>query len=128
MDTLIKLTNPAFKIEFAGKEYEVKKATLSQVSRYMLKLREVKEDPEQSVKLVSYGLYIILHTADPEITEDFVYENLPNVDPIDLLTKLGFIVPRSIPPIVPKTETLTSESSSAQSQIEPDGLQVKSGI
>ena len=104
MDSLLKLTNQPFQIEFNGKEYVVKKATLQQVARYFGQMQSLSKeegnDIEKGAKGIAYALYLILSPVDNTITEDYIIENLPNVNPNELLTTLGFLVPAPEKPIV----------------------------
>ena len=98
---LIKLSNPTFSIIFAEKEYQIRKATLADVAKYLIKIDEISKEnlisSVRDIRLISYCLYILLKKVDNEITEDFVYENCPgDIDGLDFLTMLGFINPEKI--------------------------------
>ena len=96
-DTLYQLVNPAFTFSFAGKEYQVKKANLEKAVLYQQKIKELKESQvfAMDLKLVAYCIYIVLKDVDPNITEDFVFQNTPaDIDIGDCLTMLGFMRPQ----------------------------------
>lgn len=112
MDSLIKLTNPSFQIEFDNKIYDVKKATLEQIVKYTIRLKENagSTDIEVYSRMVAYGVYLLLHEVDPSLTEEFIYKNLPAVDPLDLLSRLGFIkLPETGKTVAPEELIPTSQ-------------------
>lgn len=130
METLIKLTNPEFKIEFMGKDYVVRKANLGKVVQYMQRAKELNDaggaSIENGAKIVSYALWLILSACDPSLTEEAVYDNLPgDTEASELLAKLGFINPNRVVMGANPKPLPTSDQSSSTSQKEPDGDQTK---
>lgn len=131
--TLIKLTNPAFQVEYDGKEYSVRKANLEKVVQYIQRFDELKKvnDEAGETKILAYCFYLILKDEIPELTEDDVLKKIPgNLDIVDSLSMLGFINPEKA-----KTakqlqsgviNRLTTLDSSLPSQTKPDGAPVKS--
>lgn len=88
------LTNNEFDYPFAGKTYKVKKATLKQVIDFQRKQFEIanEKDPAGDLRMASYAIYVILHSIDPTITEDFVTDNAQgDMDFMDVIAKLGFM-------------------------------------
>lgn len=88
------MTNTEFDYPFAGKNYKVKKATLRQVIEFQRKQFEIaaKKDPAGDLMMASFAIYIILHSADATVTEDFVTDNAPgDMDFMDVIAKLGFM-------------------------------------
>lgn len=126
--SLLKLTNASFEIEFDGKPYTVRKASLEQVVKFMQRTEEYKKADvpmsQQWIKLTSYALSLVLTPLDPSLTEDFIASNIPgDCNAIEVLTTLGFINPARITPNpMPKS---TTEPSSPISPTEPDGLPAK---
>ena len=111
--SLLKLTNAPFEIEFNGKPYMVKKATLAQTALFMQKAEQMKTDKipayEQLLKLVVYCLYVILSPQDSSITEQFIEENIPgNINPLEILITLGFMNPKLAAPTPVVTEKSTT--------------------
>lgn len=93
-NSLVKMVNPTFTFEFAGKTYQVRKATLDKAVAYQQRVKELKSDAGQELLLVAYCIYLILKDYDAEITEKFVLENTPaDIDIIEVLTQLGFLSP-----------------------------------
>lgn len=90
--TLIKLVNPEFTIEFMGKEYTMRKATLDKSVQYK---ERIKNEPDiNDAQLIAVCLYIMLKDKITDLTEQIVMENTPaNIDAIDILEKMGFINP-----------------------------------
>lgn len=98
-DSLIKLTNPEFQIEFDGKEYMVRKANLDKVVQYFQKVQELQDakDPAGDFKIVSFCLFLLLKDKIPDLTQDIVAQNVPgDIDVIDTLATLGFINPEKV--------------------------------
>lgn len=132
-NTLIKLVNPKFNLEFAGKEYSVRKATLEKTVQYYQRIKELKDDPACDLKIIAYCIFLVLHdeVERPEITEEFVLNNTPgDIDLMETLTTLGFMNPKKME-IAQKIQgnvikALTTDSSSPSSQKEQDGLPEKS--
>ena len=97
--SLVKLLNPAFTFEFAGQSYQVKRANIEQVQQYQIKVAELGKNINvpsgvRDLDIASYATYLILHKNYPDVTEDYVKENLPgNIDIISHLADLGFIDP-----------------------------------
>jgi hypothetical protein len=133
MESLLKITNAPFQIEFMDKPYMVKKASLDQVIKFMKKMEDLrsKKTPnlESSISLVSYAMFISLSAVDPTITEEFVQTNMPGtVDATDVLTILGFITPKQATLTKAKVETSTTASSSPSSPSVQDGDPTKSPV
>jgi hypothetical protein len=116
--SLLRLVNPVFEFEFAGQKYSVKRANIEQVQRYQLKVTELgkKTDIPSSVRdldIVVYAVFIILQKNYPDVTEDFVKENLPgNVDVISVLSELGFIDPQKAEMVKKLQGKMLSDASS----------------
>lgn len=136
MDTLIKLTNPEFPLEFAGVTYNVRKANLDKVVKYMQRMEEYRASGEPATvtgpKIISYCVWLILSTVKPDLTEQEVYDNIPgDVDATQLLVQLGFLNPKRAEMGL-KTTTVVqkpapiSEPSLPLSPTEQDGTPTKS--
>jgi len=128
---LTSLLNPAFTFPFADKEYQVRKATISQVQQYQLKLEALSVDKTVSsasrdLEMAAYVVFLILNKADSTVTEDYVKENMPGgVDVLSLLGELGFIDPQKVAMVKKVQEGLISGSSSRTLPTEPVGPQTK---
>lgn len=128
---LLKLTNPKFQIEFDGKLYEVRKANLDKVVRYMQKIEDFrgngKPAAENMVELVTFCVWLILNEVDPSLTEAYIKENLTgDIDAAELLVNLGFLNPkRATVAEVAKAPLPTSDSSSPSSPKELGGVPEK---
>jgi hypothetical protein len=130
MSTLLKLTNASFEIEFNGKLYSVRKASLEQVIKFMQKAEDYKKDglpiTQSWIKLVSYALLLALSPQEPTLTEEFIASNIPgNCNAVDVLITLGFINPPPQTAPVVETRIPTTEPSSPSSPTGQDGLQKK---
>lgn len=97
-DTLIRLLNPQFGIEFMGKEYMVRKATLEKSSQFQTRVKELSGDPAMDTKMVSYAFYLLLKDSIPDLTEETVSQNIitSEIDPLGILVQLGFINPSKV--------------------------------
>jgi len=130
--TLVNLLNPSFPFPFADKEYMVKKANIEQVQQYQLKVEELSAKKDipvvvRDLDAVSYSVYLILHKADPTVTQDFVKENMPGgINIMQLLSELGFIDPQKAKMVMEMQEKLISGNSLRTLPTEQDGLQPKS--
>jgi hypothetical protein len=98
MDTsLLKLVNPEFDIEFMGKVYHLKKASLRKTMEYQIRAGELKNDPGSDAKLIAYAFYIMLKDQIPDLTEEIALDNVPgDSDAIEILVTLGFLSPSKI--------------------------------
>lgn len=131
--SLLKLTNAPFDIEFNGKTYSIRKASLTQFTQFAQRGEQYRVDKipfvEQWPRLVAYALFLLLSPVDNSLTEDFISQNIPSdTNPMEILTTLGFINPARVKTPVLGTEEPqkpTTEPSSPPSPTEPDGLQVK---
>ena len=127
--SLLKLTNAPFEIEFNGKPYMIRKASLEQVIKFMQRADEYKKANvpimESWIKLVSFALFILLSPTDNTLTEEFIASNIPgDCNPTDVLMTLGFI--RPVPTVAPSpSASQTTESSLPPSPTGQDGLQTK---
>ena len=130
--SLTSLLNPAFTFPFADGEYQVKKATISQVQQYQTKLESLTKDTTTSsayrdLEIAAYVVFLILNKADPTITEDYVKENMPGgIDILSLLGELGFIDPQKVELVKKLQQGLATGNSLPTSPIEPVGPQPKS--
>ena len=107
-NTLIKLVNPEFTIEFMGKEYRVRKATLDKSIQYQQRVKELKDDPGIDGKLSAAAIYIMLKSQIPDLTEQMVLENTPgDINPIDIAVSLGFLSPSRMSMVKAIQEKLT---------------------
>ena len=129
------LTNPEFTLQFAGKDYQVRKATLRQVAEYQQKVQELSKNPSPSndVEIVAFCLYTILTKADSNVTLDFIKDNVRgDIDVLEVLAMLGFMSPLQIEKTKLVQEAvqkkLTSANSSQKSLEEQDGLQTSSEV
>lgn len=133
-DSLIKLTNPPFNIEYKEKNYEVRKASLTKIVLYNARVQELAEkgvknsDPE----LLGYAFFLILKEAIPDLTEEDVMQNVPgDTEVVDTLIHLGFVNPTKAKTLLKlmmqaKAEAMkepTSPDFSAPSATEPAGPQ-----
>ena len=132
MESLIKITNAPFQIEFMDKPYMVKKASLDQVVKFMKKMAELQKENvsplESSISLVAYAMFLTLSSVDATVTEEFVRTNMPGDSPaIEILTTLGFITPKQAALTKARVETIPSitADSSPSSPTAPDGSPAK---
>lgn len=115
-ETIIKLVNPAFTINFAGKDYSVRKATLDKAIQYQQRLKDLKDDVALDAKIVGYCLYILLKDQDAALTEDYVIQNIPaDINGLETLTKLGFINPSTLALIQASQTTIINKLTSGNS-------------
>lgn len=89
----LKLINPEFDFEFAGTTYKVKKATLEKVIQFQTRFNELTEakDPAIEKKMAGYCVYLILRNAKTDATEDWVNENMPDVEMPDVVEYFAFM-------------------------------------
>jgi hypothetical protein len=131
-ESLVKLTNPPFDIEWNGKIYSVRKATLVQFAEFQRKAQEFQKsgDPDFAVKLVGYALFLVLKIADPSITYEMVLDTTPaNAVELDaLMNTLGFTRPTKTAAAPLPTSPLAPETSSSTSPTEQGGVQTSSGV
>jgi len=120
-DILKRLVNPPLSLEWDGKQYEVKKANLSQVIQYRTRLNQYVESKEAAAdqKLAGYCLWLILKDHIPGLTEEQVLENVSGeigtsaAGVLALLTELGFVSPEKETAIPTEVQSPpTTESSS----------------
>lgn len=93
MDAL-KLINPEFTIEFADREFKVRKANLEKVILFQTRMLELADQKSKTleVDMAAYCIYLILSASDQTITEDWVKKNAPgDIDPYEIFEKLGFM-------------------------------------
>ena len=128
--SLYRLVNPKFTLEFMGKSYEMRKATLDKAIQYQKRLMEILKEQGAGLKIASYCIYLMLKDLEPSITEEIVLQNTPaDIDVNECLVMLGF-VNQSKSVITKKMEEkleslLTTENSSLLSPKKQDGLQMK---
>ncbi len=93
MTDAIKLTNTEIPFEFNGKEYQVKRASLSQIIAFQQKGYEIGKEakPGAEERTAAYAIFLVLNAVDKNITEDFVLDNCPEVDFADIVVRLGFM-------------------------------------
>ena len=130
--SLLKLTNAPFDIEFNGKTYSIRKASLSQFTQFAQRGEQYRVDKipfvEQWPKLVAYALFLLLSPVDPTLTEEAISQNIPgDTNPMEILTTLGFINPARVKTSVLGTEEKkpTTDPSLSPSATEQDGLPTK---
>ena len=88
----LELVNAEIPFAFAGKEYRVKRANLSQVIQFPRKAKDVSGDGGGDLLLVAFAVFLILYAVDKNITEEFVLENCPgDIDAVEMLARLGFM-------------------------------------
>lgn len=126
--TTYELVRPEFTFNFNGKEYRLRKANIRKAIEYRQKMDELQKekDPASDPKLAAFCIYIMLKDQDPDITEDYIYDNLPgDFDMMDLLTVLGFMNPqkkefaKKLQAVI--DQKLISENSSPSSATGPVG-------
>jgi hypothetical protein len=116
--SLVKLLNPAFSFEFADKTYQVKRANIEQVQQYQMKVVESEKNTDilpsvRDSNMIAYAIFLILHKSYPDVTEEFVKENIPgNIDIISYLLDLGFIDPQKAEIVRNLQGKIVSENSS----------------
>jgi hypothetical protein len=93
MDSLPNILNTEFPFEFDGGTYQVKKASLRKISLYQQRLKTLQGQDGADPLIAAYCIFLTLRDALPELTEDFVLDNVGDVDVLSLLTTLGFINP-----------------------------------
>ena len=90
----ISLINPSFSFTFNGKDFAVKKASLTQVIQFQRKAKEIGDQKDAGGDLLigAYAIFLILNGVDKNITEEYVQENCPgDLDIMDIISKLGFM-------------------------------------
>lgn len=89
----LKLINPEFDFEFAGKTYKVRKATLDKIILFQTRFKDLsdKKDPAIESKMAVYCIYLILKDVAPEATEDWVAQNTPTVEMADVIEQFAFM-------------------------------------
>jgi microcompartment protein CcmK/EutM len=93
------MTNTEFDFSFAGKTYKVKKANLVMVMDFQRKVAEIQKekDPAADLRIGAYALYLVLHTSDSTITEQYVNENCPgDTDIVEIIKNFGFMSQRKM--------------------------------
>lgn len=132
-DSLLKLTNPPFSLDFDGKTYEVKRASLQKVVLYQQKALELSKEGGSAArepKLIAYCLFLVLKDVIPELTEQDILDKTPgDLSTMEVLTTLGFINPakaKTLLQMMTANQEETTPDSSAPSPTEPDGLQASS--
>lgn len=118
-NSVLKLVNPEFTIEFMGKEYRIRKATLDKAIQYQQKLKELQNEASADPKIVAYCVYIMLKDQIADLTEEMTLANVPaDVNTLEILTMLGFINPSNLEKAKQIEEAIlnksTSENSSSQ--------------
>lgn len=111
----LKLVNPEFDFEFMGEQFRIRKANLDKAIQYQTKVKELNDakDPSAHLGIVAFCVYIMLKEKKPDLTEAIVRENIPgDVDPLDVLTKLGFISPDRMEKTRAIEEALTKKIAS----------------
>lgn len=94
---LINLTNPEFDINFDGKTYRIRKATLDKAVAWQGKVKELESDVASSQKITAYCIYIMLKSQIPDLTEDYVLSHIPaDIDSMELMVQLGFLSPSNL--------------------------------
>ncbi len=117
MEQLSKLTNTEFTFEFAGKNYTVRTASLRKVVLYQQKIKELTDAKTVGADLilVAYCIWLVLKDAYPEVTEDYVMDNLQgSLEPLDIFQDLGFLSPSQMKlakNLQPAKQTTESSSS-----------------
>lgn len=93
MTDAIKLTNTTIPFEFNGKEYQVKRANLSQIIDFQRKGYEIgkEQDAGSEPRLAAYAIFLVLNAVDKNITEQEVLDNCPEVDLAEITVQLGFM-------------------------------------
>jgi len=129
---LTNLLNPAFTFRFADKEYQIKKANITQIQQYSTRIDELTKNTAMNLQIrdleaVSYAVFLILNASDSTVTEDFIKNNLTiKVDGLSLLGLLGFIDPQKVEILKKMQEKLLSGESLSKLLPGQDGLQKKS--
>jgi Glu-tRNA(Gln) amidotransferase subunit E-like FAD-binding protein len=92
MDSL-KLINPEFDFEFAGTTYKVRKATLDKIILFQTRFNQLTEakDPAVESKMTAYCLYLILKDIKADVTEEWVAQNTPQVEMVDVVEQFAFM-------------------------------------
>lgn len=93
MTDAIKLTNTSIPFEFDGKEYQVKRASLTQIIDFQRKGYEIgkEQDAGGDQRIAAYAIFLVLNAVDKNITEQFVLDNCPAVELSDIAVQLGFM-------------------------------------
>ena len=90
----LKLINPEFDLEFAGKQYKVHKANLEKVILYQARMVQLADAKDSSIDIkgAAYCLYLVIKDVDATVTEDWVLQNAPgDLSPFEIFDKLGFM-------------------------------------
>lgn len=96
LEALKTMTNAPRTFSFAGKDYEVRNASLEKIGQFQTRFDELTkaQDPALQVKVSAYCLFLILKDATPaipEITEEWVAKNTPDVEMADVLEEFAFM-------------------------------------
>lgn len=113
--TTYRLVNPEFDFEFMGQTYRVRKANLDKAIQYQKKIKELSEakDDTPTLSIVAFCIYIVLKDKVADLTEDVVRQNVSaDVDPLDVLTTLGFISPDKKEKVRIVEEAITKKATS----------------
>lgn len=92
MTEAIKLTNTSIPFEFNGKEYQVKRANLTQIIDFQRKAYEIgkEHDAGGDLRIAAYAIWLVLNAVDKDITEQDVLDNCPSVELSEVAVTLGF--------------------------------------
>jgi len=99
MDEGQTMTNTEFDFFFGGKTHKVKKVNLRQVMDFQRKVAEIQKDkdPAADSRMAAYAIYIVLHSIDANITEDYILDNASGeIDLLETITKFGFMNQRKM--------------------------------
>jgi hypothetical protein len=92
----LKLINPQKDFEFAGTTYKVRNATLEKIILFQARFQKLTDEKDAAIqsKIAMYCIYLILKDATPvipDITEDWVAQNCPDVEMADVLEEFAFM-------------------------------------
>jgi hypothetical protein len=128
-DSLIKLTNPKFALEWNEEVLQVHKASLQKVAMFQARAQELIAEKTSGMepKLIAYCLWLILKEVKPGITEEDVLSAAPgDLNFQDITTKLGFLSPTKMEAALGSQTKTDTETSSSTSAIGQDGAPEKS--
>jgi hypothetical protein len=93
MNDALKLINPEFDFEFAGTTYKVRKATLDKIILFQTRFNQLTEakDPAISSKIAGYCIYLILKDIKADATEEWVQQNTPELEMLDVIEYFAFM-------------------------------------
>lgn len=88
------ILNEPFDYEFAGKVYQVKRASVRQAILFQERVKVLTDtkDASTDLRMGAYAIFLALNAVDKNVTEDFVLDNAPgDIDVMETIATLGFM-------------------------------------